>query len=107
MQTLLRYLWYHKLMSGVAVYFIIAIFLKLQFSIDILIPCIWKALTGYSCPGCGMTRSFMELLFFDFEAAFEQNPLIFIVLPAGIFYTLMDFRNFRKREQEKNLTKTD
>ena len=39
----------------------------------------WKA-TGYLCPGCGLTRMFISLIKLDVAAAFNYNPVMFIVL---------------------------
>ncbi len=102
-RTLLKYVWFHKIMSSVAVYFVVAIFLKLFFAVDVLVPCLWRTLTGYKCPGCGLTTSFLEILKCNFLDAFYTNPLIFIVLPAGIFYMIVDFKRFAKREAEKDM----
>lgn len=37
--------------------------------------CAFRATTGYRCPGCGLTRSFVFLGHADLAAAFAQNPL--------------------------------
>ncbi len=37
--------------------------------------CLFRALTGVPCPGCGLTRAFAALASFDFEAAFAWHPL--------------------------------
>jgi hypothetical protein len=44
---------------------------------DISIPrlCTFHLLTGWDCPGCGLTRSFVWLAHFDLGAALEQNVL--------------------------------
>lgn len=52
----------------------------------IQIRCAFKALTGWPCPTCGMTRSFIRLRQFDFAGAFAANPLITaFVLFAGLY----------------------
>lgn len=40
-------------------------------------------LTGYPCPGCGMTRAMFKVLRFDFKGAFEIHPFIY---PIGILF---------------------
>ena len=50
------------------------------------IPCIFHELTGFKCPGCGITHLFLALLRFDIKEAFMCNPLAFILLPFLIFY---------------------
>lgn len=42
------------------------------------IGCPIKYLTGISCAGCGMTRSWLCVLRFDFSAAFYYHPLFWI-----------------------------
>ncbi len=39
-------------------------------------------LTGFPCPGCGMTRAAMLLLSGDFAKSFEMNPM---VIPVVVF----------------------
>lgn len=54
-----------------------AVFLIVTYAFKI-INCPIKFLTGFPCPGCGMTRAGFALLRFDFAQAFKYNPLIFI-----------------------------
>ena len=39
------------------------------------VMCTWRWLTGWSCPGCGLTRSFVFLAHGQLLAAFQMNPL--------------------------------
>lgn len=51
--------------------------------------CPIKLITGYPCPGCGLTRAGFAALKFDFELAFMYNPAIFLlpfILWILIFY---------------------
>lgn len=48
------------------------------------IPCIFHEVTGYKCPGCGITHMFICLLHLDFKAAFYRNQLVFILMPVFI-----------------------
>jgi uncharacterized protein YjeT (DUF2065 family) len=52
------------------------------------IPCIWNAVIGYPCPGCGMTRSLASLSNFDFVSAIHFNPIGFIIVVAGLLAML-------------------
>lgn len=45
-------------------------------------PCLIKGITGISCPGCGMTRSFLALMRLDFAGAWHYHPLVFYLLIA-------------------------
>ncbi len=85
-----------KLMAIVAMYFVISIMLKIIFSIDILIPCIWKTLFHFNCPGCGLTTAFIKIMSLNIKDAYNANPLIFIILPLGLFLIYKDFLKFKK-----------
>ena len=60
------------------VFILIAIFYILD------IGCIFKKLSGLSCPGCGMTRAWLSFLKGDIGKAFYYHPLFWmiIVIPA-------------------------
>lgn len=45
------------------------------------IPCIFRTITGFQGPGCGVTHMFRALFEFDPETAYEANPVIFLQLP--------------------------
>lgn len=47
-----------------------------------IIPeCMFKKITGYPCPSCGMTRAFCSISRGNFAAAFGYNILSFILYP--------------------------
>lgn len=52
----------------------------------IYIPCIFHELTGYKCPGCGITHLVFALFTLNFKEAFNSNPLVFIYMPFIIAY---------------------
>lgn len=45
-----------------------------------MMPCFYKQLSGIDCPGCGMQRSFIELLNGDFTASIKMYPALLPVL---------------------------
>lgn len=47
--------------------------------------CLFKALTGWSCPGCGSQRALMHLLRGHLADALAVN----LLLPFGIVYLLL------------------
>jgi hypothetical protein len=44
--------------------------------------CLFHALTGLDCPGCGALRSVHCLLHGQVTTAFQLNPLLYILAPA-------------------------
>lgn len=46
--------------------------------------CIMSATTGFPCPGCGMTRAWINFFKGDFLKAFKYNPLFLIVLFVAV-----------------------
>ncbi len=44
-------------------------------------PCMFRALTGYYCVGCGLTRALHALVHGDIVRAFAMNPLAMILFP--------------------------
>jgi uncharacterized protein DUF2752 len=56
-----------------------------------LLPvCPFRALTGFTCPGCGSTRGMHQLLHGNLGAAFEFNPLLLLALPF-LLYALLSY----------------
>ena len=43
--------------------------------------CIFKAVTGFDCIGCGLTRALHALAHGDLVRAFDLNPLAMLALP--------------------------
>ena len=54
------------------------------------IPCFIYKLTGFKCPGCGITHSLISLISFDYRNAFLSNPYVFITSPIILYFL---FRN--------------
>ena len=73
------------LISFLIIYFILSELL------DVGIPCLFYEITGYYCPGCGITRVLFSLLKLDFYQAFRYNPLIFILIIITGIYWLVKF----------------
>jgi Protein of unknown function (DUF2752) len=45
-------------------------------------PCLFHAVTGLWCPGCGLTRCAHALVHFDLARAFEMNALAMVAAPV-------------------------
>jgi hypothetical protein len=63
--------------------------------------CPFRALTGFTCPGCGSTRGLHRLLHGDVVAAFEFNPLMVLSLPF-LIYALLRYTNAAVRGRPIN-----
>jgi|SRR5687768_5119350 len=51
--------------------------------------CVFHAVTGLACPGCGALRAAHSFLHGDFATAFRFNPLLFVLLPlAGLTWVV-------------------
>ncbi len=61
-----------------------------------MLPCFYKQITGIDCPGCGMQRSFIELLKGNFIESLKLYPallLVFITLGLTAAHLLFKFKN--------------
>jgi hypothetical protein len=54
--------------------------------------CPFRALTGFTCPGCGSTRGLHQFLHGHLAAAFMLNPLMVLLLPC-LLYALVRHTN--------------
>ena len=45
-------------------------------------PCLFRVVTGWYCPGCGITRALHALAHFDPMRALAMNPLVVASLPV-------------------------
>lgn len=63
--------------------------------------CPFLMMTGYYCPGCGMTRLVYALVHGDVGTAFGLNPLLFLMLPVFAYlyvrWTVMTARGLPMR----------
>ncbi len=55
------------------------------------IPCMFHLITGLCCPGCGVSRFFMELAHFRFASAAQQNYAVAILFPFWVVIGLIEF----------------
>lgn len=62
------------------------------------IPCLFYTITGYRCPGCGMTHALSALLMGDPVSAWSYNPLSITLLPVMCIYLL--YRYARERSKK-------
>lgn len=48
----------------------------------IRIPCVFHKLTGFACPGCGISTLCVRLLHLDFKGAVQENLAASLILPV-------------------------
>ena len=46
------------------------------------VPCLFRTVTGWQCPGCGATRMCLALLRWDWVDAWDANPVLLLMLPV-------------------------
>ena len=64
---------------------------------DLHLPCIFREITGYMCPGCGVTRMFKSIICLDFTNAFKYNPVVFLMLPLLVIIFINLTFNYVKK----------
>ena len=64
-------------------------FLNLKFGFTIKCP--FHTITGFYCPGCGITRMLFSIITLDFYQAFRYNPFVFVLLVLTIIYLIIKF----------------
>ena len=72
--------------AGILYYFITRL--------GIAIPCMFHKITGFYCPGCGVSRMCIHLIQLDFYKAFRSNPGVFISLPFLAVLFLMHLHDY-------------
>lgn len=68
-------------------------------------PCLFHQITGYYCPGCGITRSLFSLLEGKIYQAFMYNQLVFILLPFFIIYFIYNSYIYIFNKENKLINK--
>ena len=66
------------------VLFIVYYFLNKYLDVKILCP--FHYITGYLCPGCGITRCLFSILEGNFLKAYYYNRFVFLLLPFFIIF---------------------
>ena len=54
------------------------------------IPCFFNTVTGFRCPGCGITHVFLCLMNFDFAGAFYANRFLFVTSPLLLLLVVLN-----------------
>jgi hypothetical protein len=61
-----------------------------------MLPCMYKKIFGLECPGCGMQRSFIRLLYGDLPGSFGAYPALLTTISMFIFLVLHLKFKFKK-----------
>lgn len=59
------------------------------------VPCMFKAVTHFDCPGCGFQRSFILLMKGDVSGSFSLYPALIPILLLFAFLALHVFMKFK------------
>ena len=60
------------------------------------IPCIFHMVTGFLCPGCGVTRMCISILQGNFLEAMKYNFMLFFLSPYIIYILIFDIVQYIK-----------
>jgi len=71
----------HVIKICIVLFLILIIYYFINKYTGFYIPCLFHEITGYDCPGCGITRLCFHLINLQIKDAFYDNPLVFIYLP--------------------------
>jgi hypothetical protein len=66
------------------------------------IPCLWKALFGVECPGCGLSRAGAFLVRGELSAAVHQNWLIIPVVLLLAVHFVMSYHKSAHNNNPQN-----
>lgn len=70
-----------------------------MYLLGVRVPCMFYRVTGYLCPGCGITRMCLAMLRFDFVTAFRNNPFCFVLsFPFGGYFIYYLYMSIKERE---------
>ncbi|WP_033164620.1 DUF2752 domain-containing protein [Clostridium sp. KNHs205] len=70
------------------------------------IPCVFRLVTGFYCPGCGSTRLAAALIEGRLTAAFRSNEALFLMLPILAIFLIKYLIRYIKGMQ-RSTTKTE
>jgi hypothetical protein len=101
---ILKYIYLNRYYIVIILYFLLSILLKMHGIVDITIPCFFSYVFDIHCPGCGLTRSFIDILQLNFKKSFEYNILTLPIGVSMIYYIVRDFIDFRKEQLSNIIT---
>ena len=69
--------------------FLLVLYKVINYFTGFGIPCPFYTITGWYCPGCGVTRMLFSIINLDFYQAFRYNSAVFILLIMAIIYWII------------------
>lgn len=84
---------------------LLLLYLFLTKNYNFYIPCVFKEITGFYCPGCGITRCLLAFLNLNFYQAFRYNPLVFLMLPFLLVYISYKIYLYVTEKEDKIIKK--
>ena len=78
---------FNSLVKEIGVFLLLGVGYYLFISLTgMYIPCVFRTVTGYLCPGCGISHYFVHLFHLEFAEAYQSNQFIFILMPFAVLY---------------------
>lgn len=65
------------------------------------IPCVFRTVTGYKCPGCGISHMCIYLFNGEIGNAYNSNEFLFITLPILILLIVVNDVRYVKYENRE------
>ncbi len=82
-----------SLIYSLLIFIIVVIINYLLF--NSFLPCIFHKITGFYCPGCGVTRMLISIFKLEFYQAFRYNVYLFILLIITIVYQIIKLITYK------------
>ena len=88
-----------KLIKYIILTIIIILYLIIGYKYKLYLKCPFKLITGFYCPGCGVTRMLYKIITLDFYQAFRYNPLLFVCFPFILFLLINNIYSHIKNKK--------
>ena len=95
------FLFLKKFLIVLVIGFLYFLFVKIT---GLSIPCVFYLITHKYCPGCGITRMFIDIIKFDFVSAASHNLFVLSILPFAFILFLYKMFVYIKTGENKTAT---
>lgn len=89
-----------KILLSVFVLVIGILFIFVYENLPFKIPCVFEEITGFYCPGCGVTRMVFALLHGDIRQAIAYNSFVMVLMPFIIVFALNRYYCWLKNKKD-------